>query len=146
MDDLSRRQFVASAPVVLSGASLLSAALAHGLKAEADFDVKREAIRVAMVQKRAELTSLFNSIPARQCTRDDYDSKPLSNGELTLLERAGTSKDVQMLLITERPAIEHVLDYVVQANTEQMADPAFVRERTRSSPRVLKFDGTFVAL
>lgn len=76
----------------------------------------------------AEVSPLFNAIHARQCTRGDYDGKPLSNGELALLERAGTSNGVRMMLWTDRPAIERVLDYVVQANTAQMADRAFVRE------------------
>jgi hypothetical protein len=71
---------------------------------------------------------LFRAIPARQCTRGDYDSKPLSSEELDLLERAGTSNGVQMLLLTERTAMERGLDYVVQGNTAQMADPAFVKE------------------
>jgi hypothetical protein len=33
-----------------------------------------------------------------------------------------------MLLLTERPAVESVLDHVLQGNTAQMADPAFVKE------------------
>jgi hypothetical protein len=108
--------------------NLVHAALAHGLKAEAAFDVKREAIRVVLAPTRAEVSPLFNAIPARQCTRGDYDSKPLSTAELGRLEHAGTSDSVRMLLITELPAVERVLDYVVQANTAQMADPAFVKE------------------
>ncbi len=108
--------------------NLVHAALAHGLKAEAGYEVTREAIRVALAPTKAHVSPLFSAIPARQCTRGDYDSKPLSNDELGLLERAGTSNGVRMLLITQRPAVERVLDYVVQANTAQMADPAFVRE------------------
>jgi hypothetical protein len=108
--------------------NLVHAALAHGLKAEAAFDLTREVIRVTLAPTRAEVSPLFNAIPARQCTRGDYDAKPLSTEELGLLERAGTSDTVQTLLITELPAVERVLDYVVQANTAQMADPAFVKE------------------
>ncbi len=108
--------------------NLVHAALAHGLKAEAAFDATRETIRVALAPTSAEVSPLFDAIPARQCTRGGYDSKPLGNEELSLLERVGTSSDVRMLLITGRPAVENVLDYVVQANTAQMADPAFVRE------------------
>jgi len=108
--------------------NLVHAALAHGLKAEAGFDVTREAIRVALAPTRAEVSPLFNAIPARQCTRGDYDSRPLSTEELSLLERAGTSNGVRMLLMTERTEVERVLDYVVRANTAQMADAAFVKE------------------
>ena len=130
--------------------NLVHAALAHGLKAEVGFDTAREAIRVALAPTRAEGSPLFNAIPARQCTRGDYDSKPLSNEELSLLERAGTSNGVRMLLITERPAVERVLDYVVQANTAQMADPAFVRElktwiRFNGAEAVHKRDGLYSA-
>jgi hypothetical protein len=108
--------------------NLVHAALAHGLQAEARFDAQRDAIRVALEPTSAGASPLYKAIPARQCTRGDYDSKPLSNEELGLLERAGTSSGVRLLLITERPAVERVLDYVVQANMAQMADPAFVRE------------------
>ena len=108
--------------------NLVQAALAHGLKAQAGFDASRDAIRVELSPASAEVSSLFNAIPVRQCTRGDYDSNPLSTTELGLLERAGTSDAVRMLVITERPAVERALDYVVEANTAQMADAAFVKE------------------
>jgi len=108
--------------------NLVHAALAHGLQAEARFDTQRDAIRVVLEPASAVASPLYRAIPERQCTRGDYDSNPLSNEELGLLERAGTSSGVRMLLVTERPAVERVLDYVVEANTAQMADPAFVRE------------------
>jgi hypothetical protein len=130
--------------------NLVHAALAHGLKGEAAFDTTREAIRVTLATTSAEASPLFHAIHARQCTRGDYDSKSLSNEELSLLERAGTSSGVRMLLITERPAVERVLDYVVQANTAQMADPAFVRElktwiRFNGAEAAQKRDGLYSA-
>lgn len=64
----------------------------------------------------------------RQCTRGDDDSTPLSNEELGLLERAGSSGDTRLLLLTAQAAMELTLDYVVQGNTAQMADAAFVKE------------------
>lgn len=102
--------------------NLVHAALAHGLKAEISFDAKRDAVCVALARVLAQATPLFNAIASRQCTRGDYDGKPLSHAELTLLERAGTSNDVHMMVITERTAMEGVLEQVVQANTAQMAD------------------------
>jgi hypothetical protein len=93
---------------------------------------------------------LFKAIASRQCTRGEYDGKPLSSAELTLLERAGTSNDVRMMVITERTAMERVLDQVVQANTAQMADPAFVKElkawiRFNGADAVRTGDGLFSA-
>jgi hypothetical protein len=108
--------------------NLVHAALAHGLHAEARFDPTRDAIHVALAAAPPHASPLFQAIAARQCTRGDYDGKSLSGEELSLLERAGTSNGVRMLLLTERTAVERVLDYVVQGNTAQMADPAFVKE------------------
>lgn len=108
--------------------NLIQAAAAHGLRAEPGFDATRDAIRVSLTPTPAQVSPLFQAIPQRQCTRGDYDGKPLSSVELGLLERAGMSNGVKLLLLTERAAIERVLAYVVQANTAQMADAAFVKE------------------
>ena len=108
--------------------NLVQSALAHGLEGEVRFDAASDAVRVTLAPTRAQATPLFKAIPQRQCTRRDYDSKPLSNEELSLLERAGTADGVRVLLLTERSAMEQVLDHVVQGNAAQMADPAFVKE------------------
>ena len=130
--------------------NLTHAALAYGLRAEPRFDATRDAIRVALAPTAARTSSLFDAITSRQCTRGDYDGRPLTSAELTLLERAGTSSDVRMLLLTERPAIEQVLDYVVQGNSAQLADPAFVKElkawiRFSGADAVRTGDGLFSA-
>lgn len=111
--------------------NLAHAALAHGLHAEARFEAARGAIVIALTPTPAQASSLFQAMVARQCTRGDYDGRPLSNEELGLLQRAGTSSGVRMLLLTERPAMERALEYVVQDNTAQMADAAFVKELRR---------------
>ena len=108
--------------------NLAHAALAHGLHAQADFDATRGAIHMALAPTPAQASPLFQSIATRQCTRGDYDGKPLSREDLTLLEAAGTANGVRMLLLTDRPAMERVLESVVQGNTAQLADPAFIKE------------------
>ena len=128
--------------------NLAHAALAHGLHADTRFDAMRGTIHVALTPTPAQVSALYQAIPARQCTRGDYDGKPLSTDELKLLERAGTSKGVRVLLLTERSAMERVLDFVVQGNTAQMADPAFVKElkswiRFNSSAAVRTRDGLY---
>ncbi|OYY95985.1 MAG: Tat pathway signal protein [Hydrogenophilales bacterium 28-61-23] len=130
--------------------NLVQAALAHGLKAEVSFDAARNAVHVALAPVPAQTTPLFKAIAVRQCTRGDYDAKPLPRAELTLLERAGSSNGVRMLVITERTAMERVLEQVVQANTAQMADPAFVKElkswiRFNGTDAVRTGDGLFSA-
>lgn len=83
-------------------------------------------MRVTLEPTRARASPSFGAMPERQCTRGDYDSKPLSTEELSLLQRAGSDEGVRMLLRTERSATEQVRDHVVHGNTAQMADPAFV--------------------
>ena len=108
--------------------NLAQAARAHGLHAEARFDATRGAIVLALTPTPAQASPLYRAIAVRQCTRGDYDGHPLSREELKLLQRAGTSNGVRLLMLTERPAMERVLDHVVQGNTAQMADPLFVEE------------------
>ena len=109
--------------------NLLQAALANGLKGHADFDnAGGNGLRVALEPTNPFASELFQAIPERQSTRGVYDGKPLASQELELLEKAGIGNGVQMILLTERQAMENVLEYVVQGNTAQMNDPAFVEE------------------
>lgn len=71
---------------------------------------------------------MFKAIAQRQCTRGDYDAQPLSIEELGLLERAGNSDSVRVLMLTERKSMEQILEYVVRGNTAQLNEPTFVAE------------------
>ncbi len=113
--------------------NLVQAALAHGLQGDARFDAQLDktaagAIAVSLQATQAISSPLFQAIPERQCTRGDYDGKPLTTAELRLLEQAGTGNGVRVMLLTERAAMERVLEYVVSGNTAQMNDPAFIEE------------------
>jgi hypothetical protein len=131
--------------------NLIQAALANGLQANAGFDAGTgTAIRLALEPTRAIASPLYLAIPERQSTRAEYDGKPLSNEDLGMLERAGTGKGVRLILITERAAMERVLEYVVQGNTAQINDPAFVDElkawiRFSGEEAVRTGDGLFAA-
>ena len=109
----------------------MHAALAAGLHANPRFDLVGDgliAVNLAPTQKR--ITPLYQAISERQCTRGDYDGQPISSAELRQLELAGTGDGVSLRLLTARPAMESVLEYVVAGNTTQMNDPAFVAELT----------------
>ncbi len=109
--------------------NLIQAALAHGLRGQAVFDAAgNDTLRIALEPTPAVASPLFQAIPERQSTRAEYDGKPLSRQELEMLEKAGTGEGVRVILLTEREAMEQVLEYVVQGNTSQMNDPAFVEE------------------
>lgn len=129
--------------------NLLLAALANGLHGEASFDATADgALRVALEPTTAIVSPLFEAIPKRQCTRAEYDGKTLSSGELKLLEAAGSGQGVRLLLLTDREAMEKILAYVIEANTVQMNDPAFVDElkawiRFGKDEAVSRGDGLF---
>lgn len=128
--------------------NLVQAALAYGLKGEAQFDAAGHAVRVMFETTQAQITPLFTAIPLRQCTRGDYDGKTLSVEELALLQRAGSSDTVRLLLLTERRATEQTLEYVIQGNSAQLADAAFVKElkewiRFNGSDAVRTRDGLY---
>lgn len=128
--------------------NMIQAALAHGLKGEAQFDPGSAAVRVTFEPTRAQTTDLFTAITQRQCTRGDYDGKPLPSDELALLQRAGSSDTVRLLLLTERQAMEQTLEYVIQGNTAQLSDAAFVKElktwiRFNGTDAVRRRDGLY---
>lgn len=112
--------------------NLLLAAKAFGFAGGAEFsDDSEGVITVALAPSQAEDGPLFRAIPERQCTRAEYDGRPLEAKELRLLEAAGSGDGVAVLMLTERAAMERVLDYVVRGNTMQIANPAFVDELER---------------
>jgi len=109
--------------------NMVHAALASGLYADPRFDPTgdgRIAVNLEATQRR--ISPLFQAISERQCTRSDYDGQPISPTELRQLEQVGTGDGVSVRLLTARPAMESVLAYVVEGNTAQMNDAAFVAE------------------
>lgn len=128
--------------------NLVQAAQAFGLAGEVRFDAARDAVVVQLSPTPPVVTSLFKAIPERQSTRGDYDGKPLSTQDLALLERAGNNDRVRVLLLTDKTDIDKVLDFVVQGNTAQLNDKAFVKElkswiRFSASDAVERGDGLF---
>ena len=109
--------------------NMVHAALAIGLHAVPRFDPGGDgliAVNLEATQKR--VSPLVQAISERQCTRGDYDGQAISPTELRQLEQAGTGDGVSVRLLTARPAIESVLEWVVAGNTAQMNNAAFVEE------------------
>lgn len=107
--------------------NLLRAALANGVQGTSSVDADG-VVRIGLEPTRALATPLFAAIPRRQCTRAEFDGRPLSKQELKLLEAAGTGPGVRVLLLTAREALENVLEVIIQGNGAQMGDPASIRE------------------
>lgn len=128
--------------------NLVQSAHAFGLAGDVRFDEARDSVVVKLSPTPVVVTPLFEAIPERQSTRGDYDGKPLSPQDLALLERAGSNERVRLLLLTDRTNIDKVLDFVVQGNTAQLNDKAFVKElkswiRFSATDAVERGDGLF---
>lgn len=133
--------------------NLALAASAQGRGGEVRFvPAEGEGARLDFVPGRASdgPEDMIAAIPERQSTRSEYDGRPVSAADLTALAEAARMPGVDMVLITDRPALTQVRDLVVAGNTAQIADPAFVRELKdwlRFSPRqaLQRNDGLFTA-
>jgi hypothetical protein len=131
--------------------NLVQAALANGLEGHVRFSAAGgNVMHVALEPTSPVASALFQAIPERQSTRGEYDGQPLARQDLELLEKAGTGNGVQVILLTERRAMEKVLEYVVQGNSAQINDPAFVEElktwiRFSGDEAVRKGDGLYTA-
>lgn len=126
--------------------NLVHAAAAAGLQATPTFGA--DAITVALDPAPPVRSPLIDAIPHRQSTRAAFEGKPVANESLRLLEQAGTAEGVAALIITDRGRMANVIDYVVQGNTAQMHDRAFMDElkswmRFSERDAVQSMDGLF---
>src|SRR5262249_21970239 len=69
-----------------------------------------------------------DAIPLRQSTRADYDGRAAPADDLVQIERVARLPGVDMVLITERAMLDRVRDLIIDGNTAQMADRAFMAE------------------
>lgn len=130
--------------------NLIQAAAAAGMHCEAGFDASRECVSIQLTPTAATESPLFREIPNRQCTRGDFDGQAVLSSEMRLLESVASSEQVGVLLLTERSALEQVLQYVIAGNTAQITDPAFIAElkewiRFNESSAVRSCDGLYTA-
>jgi hypothetical protein len=112
----------------LGGAAenLVHAAAVMGFAATVGF--ADDTIRIALASTRPLASPLFEAIARRQCTRAPYDGRAVSRDTLRQLEQAGTMPGVEVMLLADRAKITAVTDYVVEGNSAQMRDTAFMDE------------------
>lgn len=109
--------------------TLSLAARARGLAGEALFEPSDHGrIRVDLRPAPQHEATLFRAIPARQCSRATYDGKAASAEILERLRLATSGGGAEVLFVTEGKRIEDILALVLDGNSRQMDDPAFVTE------------------
>ncbi len=131
--------------------NIVVAAKANGLAAIVSVaDDDESAIRIDLDATAPADSPRYRAITERQCTRAEYDGKPVPSDELDLLEKAARSDGTDARLFTARADLEQILEYVVAGNSAQMNDDAFVDElrhwiRFNESDAVRHRDGLFSA-
>lgn len=109
--------------------NVVQAAPAFGLIAHVEVLPQPEAcVRIGLTPGRAVPGPLFKAIAQRECSRSEYDGKPVPAEELARLEAAATGAGARAKLITGRETVEQVLQFIVRGNTAQLRDRAFLRE------------------
>jgi len=109
--------------------NLLIAARAHGRPAEAAVVSGSEpAIDIVFGKAQPLDDTLYQAIPLRQSTRSVYDGQPISAYDVNLLNAAAQQDGVSVLIFTEPAELEAISEFVVEGNSAQMDDHAFVSE------------------
>lgn len=112
--------------------NLSIAAEARGRRATVGFDpAGNGSVAIALEPGPAAETPLFVAIPERQCTRSEFDGRPVPAADLAQIEEAARVDGVDIVMIADPSRMAAVLDYVVSGNTRQVEDPAFVAELTQ---------------
>jgi len=131
--------------------NLVIAGAALGLASEVAIRAGAELrIDIALSSAQPGTQDLYQAIPLRQSTRSVYDGQPISAADMTLLETAALEDGVSVQVFTEPADRDAILDFVIQGNSAQMDDPAFVRElaawlRFSPSRAIATGDGLFGA-
>ncbi len=130
--------------------NLLIAAAARGHAGAVAMRDGDAGVDIDLIAAAPSEDGLFTAIPLRQSTRSTYESKAVSVGTLATLQASARDESVDLRLFTSATDRERILDFVVQGNTAQMEDPAFVAEllawiRFDPDTAIAKSDGLFSA-
>ena len=103
-----------------------------GLSAEARFDPEGDGrVVIALRPGETAASPMADAIPKRQSTRSLYDGRPVPAADLQAITGAGRGEGLELILVSDRSAIDAIGELIVDGNTLQMTDPAFLDELSR---------------
>lgn len=107
----------------------MQAAPIVGLSAAVRFEPEGDgSVVIDLVAGPVATTPMAGAIVRRQCTRSLYDGRPVPMSDLQSIALAGSDEGVEIILVTDRPAIDAVAALIVEGNTSQMTNPAYMDE------------------
>lgn len=91
---------------------------------------------------------MVDAIRHRQCTRAKFDGGAVTTDKLRQLESACREPGISAFVITDRVGISNIVEYVLQGNSAQMRDKAFMAElvswmRFSEADALATMDGLF---
>jgi nitroreductase len=109
--------------------NIVQAAPVFGLVATPRFDAQGDGRVVIDLHGGDTVTSaMAAAIVTRQCSRALYDGRAVAADAQRALAAAGNGEGVKLLLLTDRPAIDAVAELIIDGNSRQLNDPAFMAE------------------
>lgn len=109
--------------------NLSIAAAAHGRHAEIEIEKEADTqIGITLSTGSSSNELLYKAIPQRQSTRSSFDGQLISNFDLAFLKAAAKEEGVSVRFFSDALDLESILEFVVEGNSAQMDDPAFVTE------------------
>ena len=108
--------------------NLAIAARDRGRGGAVDAAAPEDGLRVDLTPGAAEPQPLLAAIPQRQSTRGLYDGSRLAPEEADRLVQAADAHGVEALFLEAPERVAQVLELVIEGNTRQVQDPAFVAE------------------
>ena len=131
--------------------NLSIAAASSGRQPDVSFQHKNgEHVEINLGFGKPSNDLLYRAIPFRQSTRATFDGQPISRTDLELLKKAAQQEGVSVQFFEDKSDLEAILEFVIEGNSIQMDDPAFIKElrdwiRFSSDNAITSGDGLFSA-
>ncbi len=109
--------------------NILIAANVFGLHGTLVFDNANESsLLISFEKTKSQATPVFDAIPKRQCTRAVFNGSRVPTSTLYDVATFANSSDIDIHLLTTDKSKDVMTEYVVEGNSVQMDDEAFVDE------------------
>jgi nitroreductase len=108
--------------------NIVQAAPILGLVAEPQFSPDDGRIVIALSAGPSGMPALAAAIPNRQCTRSIYENRAVPPADLVAVAKAGAGSGLEVRLLTDRSAIDAVGALIIDGDTVQMTDAAYLDE------------------